>query len=241
MDSDARPEADRRTKLFGPQAKPGLTLSDARSEILLRVRQALGPREIQIPATARNYRQHGQLTPTERLEMFEQRVAEYRAEVVRVNAGRVVSAVEAVCERHGIQRLGTPASLPATWLPQTVELVQDRGLSHQALDGLDGALTGCTVAAAATGTIALTAGEHEGRRALTLVPDRHICVVQPHQIVELIPEAIALLGQITAEEDRPITLISGPSATSDIELSRVEGVHGPRTLVVIITETVDST
>jgi L-lactate dehydrogenase complex protein LldG len=120
--------------------------------------------------------------------------------------------------------------------------VRDIALSPQALDGLDGALTGCTAAIAETGTIVLTADEREGRRALTLVPDVHICVVQASQIVELVPEAIALLGEITARSGRPITLISGPSATSDIELSRVEGVHGPRTLVVVITEeTHDST
>jgi L-lactate dehydrogenase complex protein LldG len=177
------------------------------------------------------------------VQLFGQRVAEYRAEVVTLDPGHALSdAVQAVCERHGVRRLGIPVSLPATWLPQDVELVRDTGLSPQALDGLDGALTGCTAAVAETGTIVLTADEHEGRRALTLVPDLHICVVRAPQIVELVPEAIALLGEITALRGRPMTLISGPSATSDIELSRVEGVHGPRTLVIIITEeTRDST
>jgi L-lactate dehydrogenase complex protein LldG len=107
-------------------------------------------------------------------------------------------------------------------------------LSARALDALDGVITGCTVAIAQTGTIALTGGQHEGRRALSLVPDLHICIVEQRQIVEIVPEAVALLGDLVARERRPITLVSGPSATSDIELSRVEGVHGPRTLVVLV-------
>ncbi len=111
--------------------------------------------------------------------------------------------------------------------------VEDHGLTADELDGLDGALTGCTVAIAETGTIVLTAQPHEGRRALTLVPDLHICVVRESQICELVPEALDVIREHGLER-RPITLVSGPSATSDIELSRVEGVHGPRTLVVLV-------
>jgi L-lactate dehydrogenase complex protein LldG len=113
-----------------------------------------------------------------------------------------------------------------------LELVEDARLAPAELDGLDGVLTGCTSAIAETGTLVLTAGPAEGRRALTLVPDLHVCVVHESQVVELVPEAIAALGDRRA---RPLTFISGPSATSDIELSRVEGVHGPRSLCVIVT------
>jgi L-lactate dehydrogenase complex protein LldG len=98
---------------------------------------------------------------------------------------------------------------------------------------MDGALTGCTAAIAESGTIVLAAQPHEGRRALTLIPDLHICVVREHQICELLPEAFDLLDR-EGLVGRPITFVSGPSATSDIELSRVEGVHGPRNLVVLI-------
>jgi L-lactate dehydrogenase complex protein LldG len=124
----------------------------------------------------------------------------------------------------------------AEWRPRELELVEDLELTPRDLDALDGVLTGCTVAVAETGTIALTSGSQEGRRAITLVPDLHVCVVREDQIVELFPEAIRMLDDLLAREHRAITFISGPSATSDIELSRVEGVHGPRTLVVLVVQ-----
>jgi L-lactate dehydrogenase complex protein LldG len=110
----------------------------------------------------------------------------------------------------------------------------DEGLTPQELDRLDGVLTGCTTAIAETGTIVLSGDPTEGRRALTLVPDLHVCVVFESQIVGSVPEAIASLDGRVETRRRPITFISGPSATSDIELSRVEGVHGPRVLVVLV-------
>jgi L-lactate dehydrogenase complex protein LldG len=115
-----------------------------------------------------------------------------------------------------------------------VELVVDEpALSAQALDQLDGVLTGCALAIAETGTIVLDGGERSGRRALTLVPDWHVCVVEADAVVAGVPDAVATLAGAAAE-GRPITLVSGPSATSDIELDRVEGVHGPRNLDVIV-------
>jgi L-lactate dehydrogenase complex protein LldG len=120
------------------------------------------------------------------------------------------------------------------WRPPGVDAVADDRLTAHQLDAVAGVVTGCTVAIAETGTIVLTAGPREGRRALTLVPDLHVCVVEERQIVELVPEALELIAASIRDGRRPVTLVSGPSATSDIELSRVEGVHGPRDLVVLV-------
>ena len=141
---------------------------------------------------------------------------------------------EAVAAVAAGRRLCVPDGVPAAWVPASVEPVRDDGLTPAQLDGLDGVLTGCTVAIAETGTIVLTAAPDEGRRALTLVPDLHIVVVEERRIVELVPEAIEVVSRLVRDERRPVTFISGPSATSDIELDRVEGVHGPRNLVVVV-------
>ena len=151
----------------------------------------------------------------------------------RIDESEVPTLISSICRALGARRLVVPQGLPPAWRGADVELVDDDGLSALELDGVSGALTGCTAAIAETGTIVLTAGPLEGRRALTLVPDLHICVVRESQIVQLLPEAMASVAAKRLER-QPITFISGPSATSDIELSRVEGVHGPRTLVVLV-------
>ena len=125
-----------------------------------------------------------------------------------------------------------PTSIAAL-RPDGLELVEDDELAPRELDALDGALTTCAAGCAVTGTIALDGGPGQGRRALSLVPDLHVCVIRADAIVESVPELIAAL-EPSAREGRPIVLVSGPSATSDIELNRVEGVHGPRQLVVIV-------
>jgi len=130
-------------------------------------------------------------------------------------------------------RLGVPGDLPARWRPEGVELVVEAGLTSGELDELDGALTGCALAIAETGALVLDGGEAQGRRALTLVPDYHLCVVPADRIVGLVPEAVERL-EPAVREGRPVTILAGPSATSDIELARVEGVHGPRVLDVLI-------
>jgi L-lactate dehydrogenase complex protein LldG len=139
------------------------------------------------------------------------------------------------CAQRQARRVAVPAQAPP-WAVEGVELVRDDPpLSPRQLDGLDGVLSGCALAIAETGTIVLDGAGASGRRALTLVPDYHLCVVRSEEIVPSVPDAVAALASVTAE-GRPITTISGPSATVDIELVRVEGVHGPRTLDVFVVD-----
>jgi L-lactate dehydrogenase complex protein LldG len=206
-------------------------MTAARDEILARIREI--DRSPAAPVD-RGYRQAGGLAAGTRVDLFTERVADYRADVRVVAAGDVAAAIESACLEHGATRVGVPAGLPTDWRPDSLELVEDHGLTPRELDALGGVVTGCTVAIAETGTIVLAGGPAEGRRALSLVPDLHVCVVRSAQIVELVTEATVVLAKLVARERRPLTFISGPSATSDIELSRVEGVHGPRTLVALI-------
>jgi L-lactate dehydrogenase complex protein LldG len=201
-------------------------LTTARDEILARIRAV--DRSPAVPIE-RRYRRSGSRTRAELGTLFAERVADYRADVRFVTRGGIADEIAAACTSRGAARIAIPVGLPSGWRTTSLALVEDHGLTARELDGFDGVITGCTAAIAETGTIILSSGESEGRRALSLVPDLHVCVVRSHQIVELVPEALAAL-----DPRRPLTLISGPSATSDIELSRVEGVHGPRTLVVLI-------
>jgi L-lactate dehydrogenase complex protein LldG len=207
-------------------------MTAGRDEILRRVRAATNAAAPARPV-AYGYRRHGTLDEEQRVALFCERVGEYRAELHRGGETDLPALVASICAARGARRLVVPPRLPAAWRSESLELVADDGLSAQELDAIDGALTGCTVAIAETGTIVLTAGPTEGRRALTLVPDLHLCVVGESQIVELVPEALARI-QEAGLAARPITFVSGPSATSDIELSRVEGVHGPRDLAVLV-------
>jgi L-lactate dehydrogenase complex protein LldG len=166
-------------------------------------------------------------------DLLAERVADYQAVVLVVEADALTEALGEACRRHGASRLVVPADLPDAWRPPDVALVPDDDLANEALDTVDGVLTGCCAAIAETGTIVLDGSARQGRRALTLVPDLHLCVVEVDQIVGTVPEAVERLAP-AARERRPFTFISGPSATSDIELSRVEGVHGPRRLEVFI-------
>jgi L-lactate dehydrogenase complex protein LldG len=207
----------------------GAAVSAAREEILRRVVTAIGEPATETAAT-RAYRRAGTLSGEQLVDLFCRRVGEYRAAVHRIDEADVAATIASVCVAR---KLAVPRGIPPEWRPAGVDLVIDGGLTAPELDGVDGALTGCTSAIAETGTIVLTAGPLEGRRALTLVPDLHVCIVREAQIVELLPQALAMIDADRLER-RPITFVSGPSATSDIELSRVEGVHGPRDLVVLV-------
>ena len=204
-------------------------MSDAREAILERIRSTARG---EAGAAPRAYGRESAAPRAEVVERFCARVADYRAETHRVGADTVGAEVAAALDEHGAGRVAVPAGLPSAWRPPSA--LDSDGLGTAELDGLDGVVTACTVAIAETGTIVLAAGPVEGRRALTLVPDLHVCVVREEQIVGLVPEAIAVLDPLVRTERRPLTFISGPSATSDIELRRVEGVHGPRTLIVLV-------
>jgi L-lactate dehydrogenase complex protein LldG len=200
----------------------------ARDDVLARVRSALGA-GVAVPEVPRTYRGAGDAPADGVVDRFCERVAEYKATVTRVAAAELAETVSAMCRGH---RIAVPPGGPDV-LRGVEVVVDDPPLSAQALDGLDGVLTGCALAIAETGTIVLDGGERSGRRALTLVPDWHICVVEEGSVVAGVPDAVAALAEAAAD-GRPITLVSGPSATSDIELDRVEGVHGPRTLDVVV-------
>jgi L-lactate dehydrogenase complex protein LldG len=204
-------------------------VSAAREVILARIRDALGP-DVAVPEVPREYR--GPRVEDGVVERFCERVAEYRATVTRVAAADLADTVARLCRDRGARRIAVPPGGPDV-LSGVEVVVDEPPLSAQALDALDGVLTGCALAIAETGTIVLDGGARSGRRALTLVPDWHICIVEPASVVAGVPDAVAALAE-AAGEGRPITLVSGPSATSDIELDRVEGVHGPRTLDVLV-------
>jgi L-lactate dehydrogenase complex protein LldG len=209
---------------------------NAREVVLERVRSALGPAP-PLPDIPRGYRDAGTLGAAGNdiaVERFCERVAEYRATVQRVERGGLTDAVAETCGRHGARRIAVPEGAPGE-IPGVELVIDDPPLSARDLDALDGVLTGCALAIAETGTIVLDGGARSGRRALTLVPDLHLCVVEAGTIVPAVPDAVRALEQAVAE-GRPITLVSGPSATSDIELDRVEGVHGPRRLEVFVVE-----
>jgi len=215
------------------QREPATT---ARDVVLARIRAALADATAAPPAVAAHamsgYRHVDEAPRDEIIARFIERVGEYKAAVRETTAAELPRAIAEAVERRKMRRLVVPADLPAQWLPVGVTLLGDEPpLANDALDASDGVLTACALGIAQTGTIVLDGGPGQGRRALSLLPDYHLCVVRAEQIVGNVPEAIAALARGAA---RPLTFISGPSATSDIELNRVEGVHGPRTLEVLV-------
>ena len=203
----------------------------ARDAVLGRVRAALGGGAA-VPEVPRDYRGAGQAADADVVAKFCERAADYRANVRRVRASELPDAIAAACAARGARRLVVPPGGPANIKGLALH-ADDPALAARELDGFDGVLTGCALAIAETGTIVLDAGPRSGRRAISLVPDYHVCVVEEAAIVPNVPDAVFLLKEAAAD-GRPITLVSGPSATSDIELDRVEGVHGPRTLDVLV-------
>ncbi|MEU0156335.1 LutC/YkgG family protein [Micromonospora fulviviridis] len=197
----------------------------SRDLILGRLRAALGeprPAPVDVP---RKYRPAGSAAAD--LDLLAHRLTDYRATVHRCAFADVARVVDEVL---GGRQVVVPAGLPRHWLPEGIDVLPDDDLPMERVAAVDGVVTAAAVAVAETGTIVLDGGPDQGRRTITLLPDVHVCVLRSDQVVATVPDA---LGRV--DPHRPLTWISGPSATSDIELNRVEGVHGPRHLHVVIT------
>ena len=210
-------------------------MTEARREILERIRQANGgvapDRVNTYEAITRTYRRSRVSEPEAVIECFIDRLVDYGSDVHHCSQSDIAQTVHKVVTERNKKGLLVSPNVPPAWLPADLLFVEDSGLSHEDLDDSEGVLTGCAVAIALTGTIVLEHGKE--RRALTLIPDYHLCVVFKNQVVETVPEA---LDRIQSFNTNAITTISGSSATADIEMMRIKGVHGPRVLDVILVD-----
>ncbi|MFI6938553.1 lactate utilization protein C [Streptomyces sp. NPDC050418] len=215
-----------------PQTAPKAAPQSTRERILERVRRAVASSP-DVPEAPRTYLgSHTPDDPDAILDLLHENLADYRAVVHRATDGELPGLIGELLHQLGARSVAVPPGLPTAWLSATdaEQRLDDGSLTPHELDTTDAVVTGCALAIAETGTLVLDGGEGQGRRVLTLVPDLHICVVRaPEQVVASVPQAMPRLDPL-----RPLTWISGPSATSDIELDRVEGVHGPRRLHVIL-------
>jgi L-lactate dehydrogenase complex protein LldG len=210
-----------------------------RAAILDSIRRSLGmsdaPAAIatEYASIARTYTRSSGVDRRAVLELFADRLLEYDAGVYRAGADAISGVIEEILAARGKRSLAIPTGIPADWLPPGFAFAEATGFDAYQLDKTEGALTGCTVAIAETGTIVLQNAAAQGPRILSLVPDYHLCVVFAGQVVATVPEAFE---QLAATSSLPTTFVSGPSATADIEMTRIKGVHGPRFLDVLIVE-----
>ena len=219
-------------RLVGPD--PGEQLVSARDEVLARIRGALGEQHRRSPTYPAPTARQGEHAAgsSELTDQLVDRLEDYRASVVRAadDDDAIGAAIAAALADKGIREVIAPSGLPSGWLPSGLSAhIDDGSLGARDLDAIPAVVTGSAVAISETGTIVLDGTDLTGRRAITLVPDTHVVVVRAADVVQTVPEALRRL-----DPTRPLTFISGPSATSDIELDRVEGVHGPRNLVVVL-------
>jgi L-lactate dehydrogenase complex protein LldG len=214
-----------------------IEMASSREHILRRIRQSNGPlsnaEEVQAAwlALPRNYKRAGSLEHASVLKLFEERLRDYDATVTRCSVADVQHYVHARLVEQGKHRVLVPDGFPDIWFSADIDFMVDQSFSAAELDRMDGVVTQSALGIAETGTIVLQRGPGQGRRAISLVPDYHLCIVRSENIVETVPEAFQRL-QATADE--ATTFISGPSATADIEMTRIKGVHGPRTLDVLL-------
>ncbi len=209
----------------------------ARAEILAKIGSAAArgasaeSAEAEWEAIPRKYRQTSSLAPAECIELLIERLRDYGATVDRCTRGELAAKIAQILAGRNKKRMLVAPDVDSNLLTDgECRFVADNGLSYEEIDACDGVITGCALAIAATGTLALC-HESSGRRALTLIPDYHLCIVRASDAVETVPEAMRALEP---EKNQPITLVSGPSATADIEMTRIQGVHGPRVLDVVI-------
>jgi L-lactate dehydrogenase complex protein LldG len=216
-----------------------MATSSAREEVLWRIRAAKGGVAKAEAVRAgwntleRSYRREATRSPEAILELLVDRLQDYDARVVRAVHVDVSAAAARMLEDRKAKRMVVPRGLASEWLPRGFEFVVDEEIPAAELDRMDGVMTGATLAIAETGTIVLQNVAGQGRRAATLVPDYHLCVVRVEDVVETVPEAF---GRLQATAGLPTTFVSGPSATADIEMTRIKGVHGPRFLDVILAQ-----
>ncbi|CAL9347446.1 LutC/YkgG family protein [Streptomyces althioticus] len=206
----------------------------SRERILGRVRRALAdvPPGEDVPVERDYLREHGERTAEETVDLLAENLADYRAVVHRTDAGSLPGVVAELLAARNASTVLVPPGLDESWLAaaEVTQVPDEASSTPYELDRVDSVVTACAVAVAETGTIVLDGSPDQGRRRISLIPDHHICVVRvPGQVVASVPQALERL-----DPARPSTWISGPSATSDIELDRVEGVHGPRTLEVVL-------
>lgn len=217
----------------------GTARLDSRAKILASIRMALGHQQedaaiaAEYAAIPRGYRLPQQRSGTELLDHFEERLREYDAGVYRTETKSIADTVAGILASRGKRGMAIPAGIPAEWLPEGFAFADASGFNEHQLDASEGVLTACTVAIAETGSIVLQNAPGQGARQLSLVPDYHLCVVFASQVVATVPEAF---DRLAATASLPTTFISGPSATADIEMTRIKGVHGPRFFDVVIVE-----
>ncbi len=210
-------------------------MDTARSRVLSSIRSAYAGDKRGRPDLysdiARDYVRSGALSPEARLDLFVDRIREYDAGIYFTAQNALPVEIGKILDRQNRRRILIPDDLSSEWLPVEFQFTGGNRLSPQEIEKYDGVLTGCTVAIALTGTLVLQNAFAQGTRTLSLVPDYHLCVVFLHQLVETVPEAI---DRLKPTDRLPTTFISGPSATADIEMTRIKGVHGPRQLDVVV-------
>ena len=203
----------------------------SRDRVLARIRKANAQASRREPSIPSTYDRASTQSNHDTLALFEDRLRDYEAGVFPVRREEIARKAAELLATGNRRRIAIPAALPSEWCAESIEWIPDHELSFDALNGVDGVMTAASVGVAISGSIALQHGSAEGRRILTLLPDYHLCVIEAAQIAETLPEAFARL-----DPARPVTFFSGPSATADIEMTRIKGVHGPRFLDVLLVQ-----